>query len=379
MKVWLAPVALVSVLALNSCSSSDGAGHKTTGDGQVFNASLCRVLPDVGETALYANAGTVHAVNSNLFNKRYNRAALEGVLSASIIETQNFAIRDGLNVFKIPTPATVATRCQAQYTLGAAPADVRKAWDQASANNTSTAWLDGLFVSFNGGTVMVREDAERWTLVHEMMHANFWRQRRADQIPSEQTLTTRIKFELKTTQDFLDQYKQTADQQALVNAANEAMTLPELQQQALAQGPLEEVAVESLLLQEFLAGRLKYVSTHDLNATAWYIDGNKDGAKKEVTALIGALSKLKTMLDTAGLFDSANNLQKGIDSLAAFSAQIDALSKAAHDAAAAQVQPMLKRASAPPQGMDAHTYAANNTPEIKAFRAGLRSLNASLR
>ncbi len=327
MKLWfIAAVAIVSSLALSSCSSSGGSNGNVVTRKPLpagYDPSQCgNLCPDNGEAALYENLGIDRPVTSDLFGKRYNRATLDAVLAASITETQNYAIRDGINLFKIPA-APGATKFPLQYALDPAPDDLQKEWMKQSVGNSADSWLDGLcVVKGSNRSIMVREDAGRWTLVHEMMHANFARQRVLDKLPSDGALNQHIRYNFDQIENSLKQYDASKVQDDLLPAASAAADLPALQLELLSRNSLEEVAVESLLGEEYRAGRLKYVNTDALYSSAAYIEANENKSTSDIDLVEASLQRVKEKVAAAGLFDSANDLQKSLDSITALKTRL---------------------------------------------------------
>jgi hypothetical protein len=182
-------IALALALLAGCSDSTNGKGSDGHVSQYAYDPALCTTLrPETGGRALFENLRANKPTDSVYYAKRYNRAWLEGVLQASGDETQKFVAGMGIDLSKIPYEGDVNT-CLFQHALPYASDELTDIWQQASEGVQGQGHLDGLFVAFTNNdnqdheAIMVREDSSRWTLVHEMMHANFYRQREADGAP----------------------------------------------------------------------------------------------------------------------------------------------------------------------------------------------------
>lgn len=399
MRLFLLLPLIALLSACGETNNGDGAiRHVTQFD---YDPALCTTLkPDTGGAADFGDITQSRPVTSDFFGKRYNRALLEGVLSASDLDTESYVSQMGVQLFKIPYLGTDNT-CLFHHSLSEAPADFREVWDEAAGGDHGGGHLDGLFVSYldntgqAGEAIMVRETSSRWTLVHEMTHANFHRQRVADGTLEGLELRDAVTKSADDYEQAFTNYKygghRSQDLAALVTAAD---SRAKLLYQALVQGPLEEIADESLLLEEWSAGRLQYVSNDSAVNASWYIHYSHTQALQQLndyqTTVQEAADYVKANPPDASVAES-NDFQKIYDYIAAANAAAEVADQKALTETAAIRPPdqtahiaagLAVRAAdrAVVLMTNPHLEAMNNTPALLQFRrdeARLRALTQS--
>jgi hypothetical protein len=281
----------LSVAFLSSCtvSSADSdAGHVTSYN---YDPTLCTtLLPTTGAPALLANVGIKKPVRLTFYERRYNRAMLEGVLAASNVETQKYIQAEGVGLNKVPF-AGAKSPCLFQHDLTTAPKFFTDEWTKAAAGDHGGGELDGLFLSYTDNSsdreeIMIREEASRWTLVHEMMHVNFHRQRIADGAPSPTELRSLVdENSTKLGNDFAA-YQLSHSILDYSRVTNDLSNRAKLLLEALVSGgPLEEIVDESLLLEEWSAGRLRNVPLKAAKNAAWYIGFSQTDSLSSLSSL----------------------------------------------------------------------------------------------
>ncbi len=369
-----AGVALFLVF-LTGCSVSTNTGGKPGHVSQYsYDPALCTtLLPDTGAPALYENLRATKTVESPYYAKRYNRALLEGVLKASGEETQNFVVGMGIDLSKIPFTGASNT-CLFQHSLPVVSDSLFDVWNDTAGGDHGGGHLDGLFVAFSDGrhiheAIMVREDASRWTLVHEMMHANFFRQRQADGARSGKALKDAVQAAYTKLKTDYDDYKLSLSTESLDRVVTGSDSLARLLYQSLVAGSLEEIADESLLLQEWADGRLKYVSPASVKNAAWYIDYSRTLTLQDLNAFAAVVTTMRDQIGTpaVGRFTSTLNFIKSVND------QTDALAEKARENA----RSLTDGVSFVTGSLDlSHVEAQSNTPAMIEFRQHTRDFFA---
>jgi hypothetical protein len=359
---------VLAAFALAGCSvSSDGKGSPGHVTQYSYDPALCTtLLPDTGDTALYANLRVSKPIDSVYYAKRYNRAVLEGVLTASGEETQNFVAAMGIDLSKVSYVGERNT-CLFQHSLPVVSDDLAEIWNETAGGDHGGGHLDGLFVAFSNGqsvreAIMVREDSSRWTLVHEMMHANFFRQRQADGVRSGSALRADVRRAYAALKNDYATYKASPSAALLTTLVSESDDLSKLLYQSLVSGSLEEIADESLLLQEWSDGRLKYVSPTSVKNAAWYIDYSRKLSLQDLNSFAAAVT---TMRDQIGV-EAVGRFEPTLDFIKSINTQTDALAEKARAIARPFESLGLVTGTAADR---AHVEAMANTPALREFRA----------
>ena len=374
MKLWLALSALGLAGGLCGCSVDEPS---TTPTGHVsqyqFDPALCTtLLPATGFQADMSDLNITRPIQSPYFEKRYNRAMLEGVLSASGSSTQKYVKASGIDVYKIAFEEKKNT-CLFQYELPIANDQLYSIWESNAGGDHGGGHLDGLFVAFSNGrsmheVIMVREDSSRWTLVHEMMHANFFRQRLQDGKPGGENLKRQVKRAFEQLNADYSAYQTAPTSAVLDTLVAETDSLAHLLYQSLSAGSLEEIADESLLLKEWSDGRLQYVSENSARNAAWYIDYARTLSLKDLNDFSDVVSKMLSKMNSSVI----PRFRPTFDFIQSVNAQTDDLAKKAREEIAhlgAQTDNLsLMIGTAHDR---AHVEAANSTPAMLEFRSAM--------
>jgi hypothetical protein len=379
----LAVSGLVLAAVLAGCSGSSGDG----GSGHVrqfgYDPALCTtLLPTTGSSALYGNLGVSQPVMSAYFEKRYNRAMLEGVLDASGIETQKFVKGENIALYKIPYDGDRNT-CLFQHDLPDVTSDLASDWKEAAGGDHGGGYLDGLFEAWTDQSgvheaIMVREDSSRWTLVHEMMHANFFRQRMADKTPGGSALRNQVKYAYSMLKSDYGTYKAAPSPELLDVLASDVDRVSNLLYLSLTSGPLEEIADESLLLEEWAAGRLRHVSDQSAANAAWYINRSRENSLQDLNDFSQAVTTIQSEVAAQTPADGAR-FQKTLDFIQSVNVRSLELAQKAQDetaslrrshltTAASLTGPASASMNAYLEMTNGHLMAMNNTPALREFR-----------
>lgn len=303
-----AVVILTPVLALatSACSGSGGGSSE-----RVVDFSNCDTKPDVGASALKGHASKTEWVVSDFFSKPYDRYDLEAVSDASSTSTTDYVRSLGLTLLKVPR-ANSSKQCPTYFNLAAAEGPYAQVWQQALGKNTGNGALAGIYFEFCGNgtgascqsrrvvqpTILVDEVSDRWTLVHEMMHHNFNHARKADlSMPTTNELESEMKRLTKASEKAMADFKDLPNRQDLGTAAEALRATMAIGHQLMVRKSLEEVAIESLLLDEWSKGKLRNVSVASAKSGIWYMKFSRDEFSQTLRPYGPMIEKIKKSAD----------------------------------------------------------------------------------
>ncbi len=254
----------------------------------IYDESRCFIPKTQGEDVIVPAAEEI--VTSPFFGKRYDRSILKGVLTASAVATGRYA-NDLLRgrVFRVPRDTVPgAVVCPMFTELPVAPDDLRELWDRFAGGARGGWRLAGLFFEDCGRdgfscsdrelvrpTILIDEARDRWTLVHELMHFNFSRERKRDpRMPPLSSLAKEAERRKQAVRELFAAYKKTGPDRNVLAAlqAHSSWLLREWFYHTMVHTVLEEVAVEGLLVDEFLSDRLQNVSPASLDIALMYME-----------------------------------------------------------------------------------------------------------
>jgi hypothetical protein len=328
----------ICIIAIGLAACSNGGGGGGGNADPVYNAEACKTNPpEQGPSALTAKISQRNVVSADFFDKKYDRSMLEGVLDASSFSTTDYVKALGVNLSRI-TPATdkvTAQTCLNFYNLSS-PDDGRQSiWNQVSQGLPQGNTLQGLYFEYCGTdinqpacqdrglvqpTILVYEAADRWTIVHEMMHHNFNRERKLDlALPTEKELRGSITDSDKRLVDVLKAYNAAPDQAGALKIAAELDTNSHLIYDRLVRSSLEEIAVEGTLVEEYAAGTLKHVTSGSAKNAAWYMNYSKNGALDALKDSQNTARQVQAIAQRNNWTDASQKASQVLQNIAAIS------------------------------------------------------------
>ena len=175
-------------------SSSEVSKGLINRDISGYEKNSCTFTFDDGLPVLDRQSQTQYMTVS--FHKTFDRRPLVAVLGASAHEMVNSIERRGVNIFAVSLPSR---GCHNFLSLLNPPASLESFFRQID-NSFGGGALLGLFLSdrrasgfgINNPVIMIRTDADRWTLAHEFIHSLF--------------SSYRLQFEKLDDQIFVDQW-----------------------------------------------------------------------------------------------------------------------------------------------------------------------------
>jgi len=330
---------LCSAVALESlvgCGPATSSQSQTTPneDNATFDQLSCAYSPSVGSSALDANLQQSDIQPAH-FGKLYNRAWLSGALPASLNEVLRYIPEAGVKLF---TADRVSPKsCDNLGSVAKFPSEISSYWTMAnqgigdSAGKGST--LAGLYIpqgtdlndgSFlkDGPMIVVREDVDRWTVVHEFIHHLFYVE--ASKSGWDSTAAH-------------DQYQKTVDSAQSLdpssvhteadaqNISAQLQTFTTQLQQMTLHYAMEEVAVESLLRDAYEKGNFPNVSELSYENAGWYIQQNAKNALQSFAELRDFIGQFKDVM-TQVAPDVESSLEAFVDqTLSANESEIKAI------------------------------------------------------
>lgn len=390
---------LAAILLLSfatACSSGGGggpAGHIVPKAPDSYKPASCK-LDKFGPEALFANAGKVDRVDSGYFEKRYNRPDLEAIANASIYSSSLYLNAIGANLSAVSSQDAddLDARKDAEdcytYQFLPKPSDkLMETWEQAVQQAAGMGGtVQGLYKVENGPQILIARGADRWTLVHEMMHYNFDKTRRQEGEDLQGTVLAKLEQTLDDFKKHIGDYEKLPNRRDLHLAADDVEKLVTLIHRLQVQSFLEEVSIEAMLIDRYFEKNLGYVSRNAVQGAVWYIVKSKENA-------MDAYSKLDPFLDGVEKYGNDNywpevaeRMQKSRDSIKAVAARVDEIVKIAEERAKVLETKPVPRPKPTPGGeervglasmhghrhaMEGHVPAIVTSPRYKAFEREL--------
>jgi hypothetical protein len=246
-------------------------------------AASCELKPGDGGTSAISLLSGRHLQRA-AFGKEYNRSKLDGILTASEVETLSYVQADGVSVFKKENDGK---GCSLHSGAAVMPSKVNEYWEslhaQLEKNEKEKVRIMGLYAGKTsailaatdqaGPFIVIRENSTRWTLVHEYMHHLFMSEAVArghdDQAVHEHLDTAFQRLIGITSDDIQTEY-------GLIDAVSAFVEYAKYNDEVLLHFYLEEMAVEDQLRSDFESGKLKFVTYFDYQNAGWYIGYSAD-------------------------------------------------------------------------------------------------------
>ena len=283
----MSKTALLSVFlcftSLFGCSESITLYKSTRGGVELADVGQCQTGPYQGAYSYNPTGLSFAAENTNYFAKMmvfdHIRALYETSGWASALYIRNL----GVPVEKVQE--NPKANCRYFAFLPPPSNKNRENWIEVSASDTSGGKLLGLFTSIierntNTGQsrlidqqIMIREDANRWTLLHELGHYLFALENvKQPNLKFNRELQEELRVLTKEIEELREKITNNEDKEEnsllLVKKWNAFF---QIGHKIHIRGALEEFSLESLLLEEYTKGRLQLIDEfiEPLNAIAY--------------------------------------------------------------------------------------------------------------
>jgi hypothetical protein len=248
-------------------------------------------------------------VKTSLFGKQFDASLLEAVGASSGAETVRFAQMTGVTFFKV---ANINLKYGCPYTQSLPTvhsiieAEFRESEAKVQqANKDST--LEGFYLDYDmvsdalgqsnnvGPLIVVKDDSERYTIVHELMHHIYQLQnpKTGMQIQIDHSRSAR---EYSKAADAYNK-DQSAKNFETVVSRFETRTRDFIT--VLINYPMEEMANETELFNLFNSGKLRYVNKNSRRDADYYIYSSAEKALERLKAVQEELSELTSIVDSS--------------------------------------------------------------------------------
>jgi hypothetical protein len=305
-----ATLSLGAVLFFSGCGKDSSTAAKAAPE-----LNLARYIEE--SCAFDANAGepvkpvkTADPLADTYFGKRYNRDWFRSVLRSSMRATAEYIETTGTEVYQAPgmSPKT----CKNLSFLKTMSAEIAQEWQNTARNVAAEnpgAFLSGLYLFkeyFSSGptipdvgVIVVREDSNRWTLLHEFLHHNFKVQAAAQGYRDSQVQERRRSLIFEIERIKADPSLSDADRaRRWTPLFIEYYQVSDL---LFVQYYLEEIAVDALLQDAYDDGALTYVPAGAYENASAYTEASREKVKGAFAALEFERDRLLALVDAHGL------------------------------------------------------------------------------
>ncbi len=282
------------ILGCQVQSESKISKSTITRDLSAYEKNSCTFTFDQGPLILSQGGRPQYTTVS--FQKTFNQGPLLAIVGASAHQMVSYIKQFGVDIFALPQPSK---GCRNFSSLPEPPDQLGRFFQEIDRSIGGGALL-GLFLSESRAleygehrpVIMIRNDADRWTLAHEFIHSLF--------------AHYRTQFEKFDDQVFVDRWTQVYSESQVQFKSIKSDNL--LQDPARAESiseqwliyapmaltylklfPLEEMTVEATLHSQYLQGRMDTVTDFNLLNSSSYIESNFRFAREIIyqTAQLG--------------------------------------------------------------------------------------------
>ncbi|HEX4922470.1 MAG TPA: hypothetical protein VFV50_00220 [Bdellovibrionales bacterium] len=301
---------LASILILAACAPAREK-QAVVYDDREYKTQSCEFAYTDGETE--ATRGTPSIVRLPL-SKAYNRTALLELANLSGEASERLARQYGLTFHKVSR--RFQDTCTFLADWPAAPADIQRFWER----EVGGAGVVGLFLeqgnpelpSTRAGPVgIVREDGNRYIVIHEFMHHLFFIERdkaKRERQHDLQSQADRLAQQLRIEEMIADEPLNDRTVASLLELFEPLVTrIDALIKNSLA----EEILIESILTEELNAGRLRFTPDGRANARE-YIANSHRRAVRFYTMLLHKIEQYETSFTSAATRRRLQGLRENI-------------------------------------------------------------------
>lgn len=273
-------------ISIVACSNGDSGKSKPLEDKKSsnYNTKSCEYTLTQGDVADHSIIGT-SLISKVYFDKEFNQSYLDAVASANVDSTINFVNQTGTTVYKSSMIDT--KQCSSSLFVGAdvMPKDIQNKWDAAIKQTEDTeGFILGLYLPHTNSSlfpslqsnaaIIVRENTNRWTLVHEFMHHLFLI-RSAEQGYDQDMSTIKFSKGFEELKAALDR-KGISDSELAQGVAEPYINFAESLDERLIHFTLEEMTIEAILKEAYNNNKIKYAPSN----SNWYIYSSAEAALK---------------------------------------------------------------------------------------------------
>ncbi|OQW51941.1 MAG: hypothetical protein A4S09_09755 [Proteobacteria bacterium SG_bin7] len=281
-------------------------------------------------------------VSTSYFDKRFESNHLRAIFSASGSQTIDYIQRVGsLRVWRANENAG---KCQFFESLAVAPEKFKAIWSEASGGVGGKGVLLGLYlpkdhhkIPGNQPTIILRDDTDRWTVVHEFMHHLFEIYREKNGQAQAAMLTNYIKtFEKmqklapEVNSDSFASYAREKQKKLLEDILAALTSFYDYKNFFITQGPLEEMAIETLIMSSY--DMFNYLPRAFKSSAAYIVQSSKEAEKSLNADIDAAESTLKKISSDPDIISFGLDLTKFKQTIDQLKLRVTQLSSALKDA-----------------------------------------------
>ncbi len=248
------------------------------------------------------------------FGKPYNQDWLRNVGTASMNDTIEYIESKGADVYQSKAISEESARNFTHARL--LPWELEKRWRESDSARRSEgcAFLGGLYLLKDPNVealkkkaaIIIREDGNRWTLVHEFMHHNFKVQSVAGGFDDREVQGDRIEGMTKVHQYLSD--RKLSEKLKAERAIPEFMKAVSAIHELILEYAFEEIAIEAMLQDAYDEGTLDYVPAGAYANASLYIEASKKAAGRIYEGMDETYTALRRMSSMNGLWDEYHSL-----------------------------------------------------------------------
>lgn len=287
--------------SLMACSSGDDDKKFEDNVTYDYDTKSCVYNFNQGSSARLEKMSQVR-IETTVFNKEFNIALFEGVASASVAESMNFISQTNVSIYK--TDGIRTNQCERNLfeTAKDMPSDLKDKWNSVGDQGVMAIYLPkgerGLPTNYDKAAIIIRQNTNRWTLVHEFMHHLF------ELKSSEAGVdTNQLKDDFNRQMNRLTEISKSSkpDSEIIMDMAPVAKQLFEAFDALMVHFTLEEMAIESFMKKQKSKGVLQYVP----ESSNWYIN---ESAKKAIEAYEGQKNLVSAIRSQAAISKGAEGV-----------------------------------------------------------------------
>lgn len=181
-KILLTGMVLSALVGCSKGTEITADNLKDKGTLDNYDTKSCKFSDSQGDSADFS-ALSSSQITKTYFDKEYNKAYFNAVAKANVTSTIQFIDQTEATVYKTAPIQTSVCSKPLFASASTMPSDLEDFWDKSTVGSAPGVYVLGLYLSksndpslpslHNGGAIYVRENASRWTVVHEFMHHLF--------------------------------------------------------------------------------------------------------------------------------------------------------------------------------------------------------------
>lgn len=275
-----------------------------------YDTKSCVYTLNQGETANFGALYTKEPAKT-YFGKVYNLALLKAVSSSSVLSSLDFINRTSVTVYK--SSAVDTAGCSSDLFAGAKEMtpDVLGLWSEATSAIPEDSVLLGLYLPrmktgslpslVDNAAIIIRQNTNRWTLVHEFMHHLFLLS----------AVETGYSDEVEKL-EFDAAVQAMKDAKTAVEAGAAYLRIGKSLDSRMIHYTLEEMTIEATLKEAKRAGQLSYLPDNSNG----YIASSAETATKSFQSLIDVGNSFIELMESDPATKELQNKIKDIQTTA---------------------------------------------------------------